>query len=409
MKADLDRLMRERDLAGIIIAIDHNYSAPLDYLVGTVHITKGLAMKKVGEPPVLFVNPMEVEEAAVTGCTVYTFNDLGWLELLKEHENRNDAEVIFWKRCLQKVGIESGNIAIYGVSDLHIIIELVRLLENAYPEYHFQGELGRTIFEVASITKDADELARIRSVAERTSEVLQATWDFIGIHHEKDGEVVNIADVPLTIGAVKAFIRRELLDRGLEDTGMIFAQGRDAGFPHSRGQADMVLKVGESIVFDLFPRELGGGYHHDVTRTWCIGYAPDNVRQIYDTVKEAFDIAIESYGLNKPTHLMQEAVLDYFEGKGHPTSRSDPNEMNGYVHSLGHGLGLNVHENPRITHLQQTDHFEIGNVVTIEPGLYYPDEGLGVRIEDTVYIDEAGELITLTDFRKDLVLPLSEG
>lgn len=407
MKADLDRLMEERDIDGLIIAIDHNYSAPLDYLVGTVHITKGLAMKKIGEPPVLFVNPMEVEEASATGCTVYTFNDLGWSELLKEHENRSAAEVIFWKRCLQKIGVESGNIAIYGVSDLHIIIELVRLLEVAHPEYHFHGELGRTIFEIASITKDADELERIRSVAERTSEVLQATWDFISIHHEKDGEVVNVADVPLTIGAVKAFVRRELLDRGLEDTGMIFAQGRDAGFPHSRGQADMVLKVGESIVFDLFPRELGGGYHHDVTRTWCIGHAPDNVREIYDTVKEAFDIAIESFGLNKPTHLMQEAVLDYFEGKGHPTGRTHPNEMNGYVHSLGHGLGLNVHENPRITHLQQTDHFEVGNVVTIEPGLYYPDDGLGVRIEDTVYIDESGELITLTDFRKDLVLPLS--
>ena len=236
---------------------------------------------------------------------------------------------------------------------------------------------------------------------------MQATWDFISIHQEKDGEVVNIADVPLTIGAVKSFIRRELLDRGLEDTGMIFAQGRDGGYPHSRGQEDMVLRMGEAIVFDLFPRELGGGYHHDVTRTWCIGSASDELQDVYDTVQEAFDIAVETFGLNKPTKLMQDAVLDYFEGKGHPTLRTNPEGGKGYVHSLGHGIGLNVHENPRITHLTDKDVFEIGNVITIEPGLYYPEKGYGVRIEDALYIDASGELITLTDFHKEFVLPLS--
>ena len=154
--------MTERELAGIIIAIDHNYSPPLDYIVGRVHITGGLAVKKVGEDPILFVNPMEVEEAAATGCTVYSFNDAGWLDLLKEHEgNRTSAEVMFWKHCLQKAGIDSGKIGIYGVSDVQTIIELVRLLEVAHPEYEFKGEMGRTIFDIASITKDADELERV--------------------------------------------------------------------------------------------------------------------------------------------------------------------------------------------------------------------------------------------------------
>ena len=409
MKSDLDRLMTERELEGIVIVVGHDYSAPLDYLVGRIRITGGLAVKKTGSEPILIVNPMETEEAGANGHTVYSNNDMGWHDLLKEHEgNRTSAQVALWQRCLQKAGIESGKVGVYGVGELQKIIEMIRLMEVAYPHYEFKGEIGRTIFDEAAITKDEDELARIKSVAERTSEVLQATWDFISSHKDKDGQVVNDADAPLTIGAVKSFIRRSLLDRGLEDTGMIFAQGRDAGYPHSRGQEDMALRVGETIVFDLFPRELGGGYHHDVTRTWCIGHASDELQEIYDTVQEAFDISIETYGVGKPTKLMQDAVLDYFESKGHPTSRSQPNEINGYVHSLGHGIGLNVHESPRITHLMDVDKFEVGNVVTIEPGLYYPEKGFGVRIEDAVYVAENGELITLTDFHKEFVLPLSD-
>ena len=209
-----------------------------------------------------------------------------------------------------------------------------------------------------------------------------------------------------TIGAVKDLVRRELMARGLEDTNMIFAQGRDAGFPHSRGEADMPLQIGQAIVFDLFPRELGGGYHHDMTRTWCIGYAPPEVQAAYDTVMEAFDISVEAFGLNKPTHLMQEAVQDHFESVGHATARSAPGSMEGYLHSLGHGVGIEIHERPSISHLRRDDIFQVGNILTIEPGLYYPERGYGVRVEDLFAVDENGELLSLTPFRKDLVIPL---
>jgi Xaa-Pro aminopeptidase len=121
---------------------------------------------------------------------------------------------------------------------------------------------------------------------------------------------------------------------------------------------------------------------------------------------DAFDIAVDSFRVGQPTHMLQDAVLDYFESKGHPTPRSTPGTMEGYVHSLGHGVGLNIHERPSITHVQKTDIFQAGNVVSIEPGLYYPERGYGVRIEDLCYVDESGQLVHLTDFHKDLVLPL---
>lgn len=407
MRSDLDRLMQERGLNAVVVTTDHVYSAALDYLVGSVRVTGGYAIKKVGSAPVLIVNPMEVEEAAASGLQVYTTVDMGYLDFFKAAEGSvTKATVAFWGHFLKELGIESGRVGIYGNGELNQILALIRLLDQAYPQYEFTGEMGPTLFDRAAITKDAEEIARLRSVADRTNAVLRATWDYISGHRAQGETVVKADGSPLTIGDVKVFIRRALLDRSLEDTGMIFAQGRDGGFPHSRGQEDMPLQTGQAIVFDLFPRELGGGYHHDVTRTWCIGHAPDEVRAVYDTVMEAFDISLEAYGLGKPTHLMQEAVLDYFEGKGHPTARSHPGSLEGYVHSLGHGMGLKIHESPRITHLTQEDIFEVGNVVTIEPGLYYPERGFGVRVEDSMYVADDGQLVALTDFRKDLVLPL---
>jgi Xaa-Pro aminopeptidase len=101
-------------------------------------------------------------------------------------------------------------------------------------------------------------------------------------------------------------------------------------------------------------------------------------------------------------------VLDFFEGKGHPTQRTNSASQDGYVHSLGHGVGLLIHERPSISHLRRDDIWQVGNAVTIEPGLYYPDRGFGVRVEDLLIITESGELVSLTPFRKDLVLPLAE-
>ena len=304
------------------------------------------------------------------------------------------------------IGIESGKVGIYGTWDINETIELYNSLSQAYPQIEFVGESGTTLFDEAMLTKDDDEIERLKSVAKRTNDVMELAWNYLS-SQQVDGDMLVDSDGnPITIGDVKALVRRELLSVGLEDTGMIFAQGRDAGFPHSRGEADDVLKLGQSIVFDLFPQELGGGYFHDMTRTWCLGYAPPEVQQTYDDVMEAFDRAIETFGVNKPTHLMQEAVLETFEGKGHSTSRQDSTTQEGYVHSLGHGVGLNIHERPSISHLRREDIFQVGNVVTIEPGLYYPDKGYGVRVEDMCVVSENGELISLTPFRKDLVIPI---
>lgn len=407
MKADLDRLMANRNLDAIVIAGGEQYSDVRDYMSSGAPVSGGFIVKKRGETPLMVVNGMEIEEARKSGYACATYGDLGFYDLYQQH-GLEQAQLLLWGQVLTHADVPSGTIGLYGVDSIHHIIALYEQLKTQYPQYTFKGEQGRTLFQEAYLTKDADEMQRIRSVAERTNAVVQQVWDYIASHRADDsGQIVSADQSILTVGHVKRFARRALLDVNLEDTAMIFAPGRDGGFPHSRGEDATPLSVGQAIVFDFFPRETGGGYYHDMTRTWCIGHVPADVQAAYDDVMTAFDIAVETYTPGKPTHTLQDAVLDFFERQGHPTVRSSSNPTEGYVHSLGHGIGLNIHEAPSISHLKQDDTFQIGNVLTIEPGLYYPTRGFGVRVEDSFMIDESGALVSLTPFRKDLLLPLT--
>ncbi|MYD09616.1 MAG: aminopeptidase P family protein [Chloroflexi bacterium] len=409
MKSDLDRLMRERKLDAIVVTGGEEFNSARYYLSSGAQITHGSIFKRRDKPALLVCNRMELEEARKSGLDVKTDVELGYYDRLEETErDANRAAALHWSDVLRGLGLREGRVGLYGTWAINKTIALYRALQEQLPQYDFVVEEKSTLIEAAMLTKDADEIARLRSVAERTNQAMAVAWDAIA-DLRVDGEyLLDDAGRRMTIGDIKDLVRRELMARGLEDTNMIFAQGRDAGFPHSRGEADMPLRLGQSIVFDLFPRELGGGYHHDMTRTWCIGYAPPEVQAAYDTVMEVFDIAVEAYGLNKPTHLMQEAALDHFEAAGHATTRSDQGTMEGYLHSLGHGVGIEIHEGPSISHLRRDDIFQIGNVLTIEPGLYYPERGFGVRVEDLFIIDEKGELVSLTPFHKDLVIPLRQ-
>ena len=407
MKADIDRLMRERELDAIIVTGGEEFNSARYYLSNGAQITHGSIFKRRGKTALLVCSRMELEEAQKSGLDVMTDVELGYYDRLEETErDALRATALHWSDILCRLGLSGGRVGLYGAWQINKTIALYRVLLERLPDYEFVVEAKSTLIEAAMLTKDADEISRLRSVAQRANQAMAVAWEAIA-NLRADGDfLLNDAGERVTIGDIKDLVRRELMARGLEDTNMIFAQGRDAGFPHSRGEADMPLRLGQSIVFDLFPRELGGGYHHDMTRTWCIGYAPPEVQAAYDTVMEAFDVAVEVFGLNKPTHLMQEAVLDHFEAAGHATTRTDSGTMEGYIHSLGHGVGIEIHEGPSISHLRQDDAFQIGNVLTIEPGLYYPERGYGVRVEDLFIIDDNGELVSLTPFRKDLVIPL---
>jgi Xaa-Pro aminopeptidase len=122
---------------------------------------------------------------------------------------------------------------------------------------------------------------------------------------------------------------------------------------------------------------------------------------------EVFHLVDDTLKVGDDTSRYQQLTCDVFEKYGHKTPRTNPGTSDGYVHSLGHGVGLNIHEAPHFANYSTDEQIEPGNVITIEPGLYYPDQGFGVRVEDTVYVDEQGIIHTLTDFPYDLVVPLN--
>jgi Xaa-Pro aminopeptidase len=409
MRSDLDRLMDEYRLDAIVVISDETPNTFRDYLTGRAK-AHGNIFKKRGEQAVIVVSGMEVDEAAKSGLRVMTYHDFDFAPLYNQFGDqparlRRELFLNFFR----KLDIR-GRVGFYGTAAVNNLLpNLLALTESDLEIAPALDEDALALFSRMYETKDAAEIAALQDVARLTCEVVRRAWSFLSSHYADANSigspVVDERGEPLTIGAVRRFIQAQEAALGLEDSqGFIFAQGRDAGVPHSVGEDSDVLEVGRAIVFDIFPRG-ASGYYHDMTRTWSLGCAADDVQAAYDDVMVAFRMVMEALRVGEPTSRYQIMVLDYFEGRGHATQRNQPGTMNGYVHSLGHGIGLNVHEAP--TFGEKSKHvLQIGNAFTVEPGLYYPERGYGVRVEDSVYIDESGAVQRLTDFPYDLVVPL---
>jgi Xaa-Pro aminopeptidase len=247
-------------------------------------------------------------------------------------------------------------------------------------------------------------------VGQLTVEIVGMTADFLSHLNEVNGVLVGKEGVPVTIGDVKRKIRLWFAEHNLEaPEETIFAIGRDAGVPHSAGNPSDVIRTGVPIVFDIFPCEAGGGYFYDFTRTWCFGYAPDEVLKIFEDVHQVYDTIVSELKINQPFSSSQDRTCHLFAEMGHITIKEKPESEEGYVHSIGHGVGLAVHEKP-FSGLNATaqDTLKPGVVFTIEPGLYYPDRKLGVRLEDTFYVTEKGEFKIFVDYPFDLVIPIKK-
>jgi Xaa-Pro aminopeptidase len=202
----------------------------------------------------------------------------------------------------------------------------------------------------------------------------------------------------LTSERVKREIEVTLLREGCALDETIVACGSDAADPHDRGSGPLTAQ--EPIIVDIFPRSKATKYHADMTRTFSVGDPGDTVREWFDLTHDALEAALDAVEPGATGEAVHDAVCDVYEGAGHPTLRSDPTTETGFIHSTGHGVGLDVHEQPRVS--PGGEELEPGHVITVEPGLYDPDVG-GVRIEDLVVVTEDG-YENLTEYPVDLVL-----
>lgn len=415
MKSDIDALMKARNLDALLILGDAEHNPPMYYFVGGGHVSGAVLIKKVGKEPVLLYNDMERDEAAKSGLKTMSYSEYGPINDYLEQANDDIllAMALRRKRILADHGLSAGRIAIYGKVDFSQDYGVMMKLRDLMPEVEFVGEYASdSVIQRAMETKDDVEVARIRKMGAITTTVVQMVQEYLTSRDVREDEVLLKEDgSPLTIGDVKGKIALWLAERDAVDVeGLIFAIGRDAGVPHSAGDPTDLMKLGQTIVFDIFPAEKGGGYFYDFTRTWSLGYATPEAQAMYDQVYEVYHKVVENLDLNASFVEYQRMTCEYFESKGHKTPLSESAPLAGYVHSLGHGLGLNVHERPssRLVDSVSDNILKPGVVITIEPGLYYPDKGMGFRIEDSYWVRPDGKMELLAEYPYDFVLPMKK-
>lgn len=407
MRSDLDRLMEERGL-DVAIVSGRTYGNPsLVYMLGGADVSQGILIKRRGEEPLLVHSPIERDEAKASGLRLVDMNQYDVLTIMRESASPLDGKVELYRRLFADLGVR-GEVGFYGVDDPGHTYVFLKALDERLPDVHVRGEFDQGLFDVARATKSADEVARIREAGRLTTEVIAGTVDFMRQHRVEQETLLQADGSPLTIGVVKQHILRLLAERRLEDTeGVIFAIGADAGVPHSKGRPDDPIRLGQTIVYDLFPR-LAGGYYFDCTRTYCLGYAPPEVERVYQHVRESLEAVIAASEVGLETKKLQQLTCEFFEQRGYVTVASDSQTQVGYIHSIGHGLGLAVHEEPFFSDTpSNTRTVQPGQVFTVEPGLYYPERGYGVRLEDVVWVDDQGEVHNLTALPYELVVEMS--
>jgi Xaa-Pro aminopeptidase len=186
----------------------------------------------------------------------------------------------------------------------------------------------------------------------------------------------------LTSEIVRAECDSAVLRAGGVPGGTIVAGGRQACDPHERGHGP--LRAHELIILDVFPRDARTGFFGDLTRTVVRGRASDVQRHLWQTVCAAQKLAIRAIKPRVKGAAVHKAVQEFFSAHGYPTEKKR-GRWTGFFHGTGHGLGLDLHEEPRIA----ATVFRPGQVFTVEPGLYYPGIG-GARHEDVVTVTRTG-------------------
>jgi Xaa-Pro aminopeptidase len=241
--------------------------------------------------------------------------------------------------------------------------------------------------------KSAEELKSIELAIRITEIGLARGIEVLRAAEIKRGNRLVWGGKPLTSEILRAEIEIAILRIGGKPSATIVAGGEQACDPHHRGSGP--LRANTLIILDVFPREAASGYFGDLTRTVVRGRANEEQKKLWHTVREAQVFALQRIKVGESGASLQDEVAAFFVEKGYPKEIRNGRWV-GFFHGLGHGLGLDIHEQPRIA----KTHFREGQVLTVEPGLYYPGIG-GVRIEDDGVVTDKG-LKLLSKFRKEL-------
>ena len=254
-------------------------------------------------------------------------------------------------------------------------------------------ETSNGLFWPAREKKTAEEIRLLERALRMTETGMKRGMEILKTSKLGTGKKLKWSGKTLTSEILRAEIDSAILRAGGVPTNTIVAGGDQACDPHERGFGP--LRADSLIILDIFPRDGKTGYWGDMTRTVVRGRANEQQRKLWEAVKAGQTLALKRIKAGVDGMSIHQAITELFERRGFPTEVRNGRRV-GFFHGTGHGLGLEIHEYPRL----QKVVLKAGQCLTVEPGLYYPGIG-GARIEDVVIVEKTGCRI-LSRFPKQL-------
>ncbi len=248
----------------------------------------------------------------------------------------------------------------------------------------FKLEVKKGPFFSSREIKDEEETGYIVKALRETEKAIEKAIDCIRKSNIKDGFLYSNRNRQITSESIRRKINVELIKKGLTAKHTIVSCAEQSCEPHNVGNGP--LKANESIIFDVFPKDEQTGYYADISRTIVKGKASRTLKKMYNAVASAQELVFKSARNGVRSDAIHSKVMKHLTYLGFKTGKSK-GKMQGFFHGTGHGVGLDVHEPPRISKAKCM--LKTGNIVTVEPGLYYPGVG-GVRLEDMILITDDG-------------------
>jgi Xaa-Pro aminopeptidase len=346
---------------------------------------------EVGGRSVILTGSLERERIAAVrpDAELIDYDDVGFYELLRGGRSREQIMLEMASRAVARIGLRD------AIVDLEFPVGLADRLRadgvTLTPDHEAVAQRRRA--------KSDAELAGIRR-AQKAAEAGMAAAAALLREAVPEGDTLVLDGAPLTAERVRAALREACAAHGAPAPPDVIVASVWQGFGHEAGSGPLPANL--PIQIDLWPRDEPSGCWADMTRTFVVGEVDEATRAQEALVREAFEKVRDTVRPGVTGRELHALTCDIFEAAGHRTQRTgpaedDPNE--GFQFSLGHGVGLDIHEDPGMGPSGRSP-LVAGDVIAVEPGLWEREIG-GVRYEDLLLVTEDG-CETLTQYPYDL-------